>query len=930
MFRKKPKPEKECADILRKIETSLDEARKDKSFPKVNEGRRLAKELESIVAKLEKKEDKSLWSSQLVVVNDEIESVMASLMEEPSNGAAPASVSAGASLGGGGGLFDGLQLGGTSSIGVEKGQLEPAGAPSPSPAPAPAADMLSGGLFAGLTLASEPTTEQKQNVSKPSPSPIDLDSLISQSESTGIAEEQKPEALKAAASSVHEAEKPVASEVPEPAASQTPTSGSRRRKKNLRVGYARKEKTTTETSSASAASKIVSPKEKEAAGSRLPLSAEEFVTTESPTSTENASLPGESPAESTEEGFAAAVESTSPSQEDHTVMDEVGEPMKLADDVEEKEEQVSGLIAEEEEAEDASAEEDSQDAADEKPDLGGAPLLSLDNMAGDVDEPAVPSGLDDCAEEEESLDFDFDYEGSDAAYADCASKLEKILDANFRKLDFQNSQILALESETKSKRFSAANEIVEAKKQIDKLEEEQTKAVEVEEFEKADELNSSIEEAKEVYDQTIQQWYKAQEQCEDIAGQLASILESKNEVKLKYAEALKKLGEALESKASGIDEGIAELEKENAEHEANMSEILEDDVSRLNALKRVLQEREEEVKQKITEKTTQFVEEKSKHEEVKSKLEEELEEIKETLRKKEEELAGVQGDIDVLDEKIGKVEAKFAKQQDKLNAERMDIEEDEKKFEDLQAQLKSEQEGIKEKINEKLAQKEQLRIDSEAASKASMDTESQMKEDIENAKKRDSLRATLRDLREEENAAAKKTDGLKVEVDEKKSELTLCKDELDRMLLAVEESKCVIKNAEEKIPKLEEEKKAAVAKKNFKDAAKFSSEAKALIDDKNQAETSIIDLEKSVELGKKKRSEFEEIVEKLEGELSVADSEARKLQSKHLAITITMLNETMEVAAAEENFEEAAALQNEIDLAKELSSSIEASLETAD
>ena len=89
-------------------------------------------------------------------------------------------------------------------------------------------------------------------------------------------------------------------------------------------------------------------------------------------------------------------------------------------------------------------------------------------------------------------------------------------------------------------------------------------------------------------------------------------------------------------------------------------------------------------------------------------------------------------------------------------------------------------------------------------------------------------------------------------------------------------------------------------------------------------------MEKSVELGKKKRSEFEEIVEKLEGELSVADSEARKLQSKHLAITITMLNETMEVAAAEENFEEAAALQNEIDLAKELSSSIEASLETAD
>ena len=83
--------------------------------------------------------------------------------------------------------------------------------------------------------------------------------------------------------------------------------------------------------------------------------------------------------------------------------------------------------------------------------------------------------------------------------------------------------------------------------------------------------------------------YAAQEACDDVSAQFASILEQKRGVKLRYAAALKKVGAHLADQAAGVDERIAALESESAEHEANMAEILEDDVSRLNALKRVLQ-----------------------------------------------------------------------------------------------------------------------------------------------------------------------------------------------------------------------------------------------------------------------------------------------------------------------------------------------------
>ena len=74
-------------------------------------------------------------------------------------------------------------------------------------------------------------------------------------------------------------------------------------------------------------------------------------------------------------------------------------------------------------------------------------------------------------------------------------------------------------------------------------------------------------------------------------------------------------------------------------------------------------------------------------------------------------------------------------------------------------------------------------------------------------------------------------------------------------------------------------------------------------------------------------AEVEQVVETLESDLAVAEGEGRSLQNRHLAITIDMLTRAMEAAAAEENFDEAAALQNEIEVAKELKEGIEVSLE---
>ena len=63
--------------------------------------------------------------------------------------------------------------------------------------------------------------------------------------------------------------------------------------------------------------------------------------------------------------------------------------------------------------------------------------------------------------------------------------------------------------------------------------------VEDEEYERADELNSSIEEAKGAYEEAIREWYRSQEECEDVAAQFADVTESKSEVKMRFAGALK-------------------------------------------------------------------------------------------------------------------------------------------------------------------------------------------------------------------------------------------------------------------------------------------------------------------------------------------------------------------------------------------------------
>ena len=88
--------------ILSRIEVSLAEARSERSFPSINEGRRLMNELESLVQKM-KTEDRGLWESQLQVVKEELDSVMNMLIEPaPSTEAMEPAPT--------GGLFDGLDF----------------------------------------------------------------------------------------------------------------------------------------------------------------------------------------------------------------------------------------------------------------------------------------------------------------------------------------------------------------------------------------------------------------------------------------------------------------------------------------------------------------------------------------------------------------------------------------------------------------------------------------------------------------------------------------------------------------------------------------------------------------------------------------------------------------------------------------------------
>ena len=858
-------PAKDAQALLHKIESSLASAKKSNSFPQVNEARRLCGQLDNLVStKLKGKDEQDLWRSQLVVVNSEIEAVMTSLMggEEPAEPAAKVTEPEPA-VTMGGGLFDGMQLGGGD-----------------------------GGLFAGLNMEASPAVaaDPAPADAQPSPAPV-LDAL----EGLSLAPEG-----------------PVTPETPVPEAEQNQAQasggGGRRRKKNLRVGYARKEK-----ASQPAAAPPPQQESTSDPGQRLPLSDEMFVSEAQPATEDAVGDPVAMVEEEVPEPVAAA-EGASP---EPVAADE---QVEEADAEEEGEgDQVDPLAPQQE------AEEDDAEGVAPETEQGSSP-----SSAGAVPLAAAAGP----AEEEEpafSLDFsDVSFDADDLAYETALERLEKILSANLIKLELQNSEVLSVEAKARRGRFEAAALIADRRREAASLEAEQQKAVEDEEYERADELESAIDDAKSKCELAVRDWYTAQQQCEDVAARFASIVEEKGAVRLRYSEALSALSTALEAKASAVDGSIEDLERENAEHEANVADTLEDDLSRLKALRRVLEEREAEVAQKIQGKTGGLVAEREEKVTRRAAVEAELEEIREQMRLKEEELAEVQGEVDEVDSKILKVEQKFQKQQDKLAAERREIEEDEAKFEEQREGLLSEQEVIRDRIEGERQRKQGLADASKMAAESSVKAKAQVEEEEAAARRTVELRSELSELRAEESEASLQTDSLRAKVESSALDLEGRREALRSSLARAEEARATISEAEERLPKLEQEKKAAVAKKNFKDAAKFSSEAKALEEGKREAEGTLEELEGTVVDCEARVAEAEREAEDLGSELEAAEKEGRKLQDRHLRITIDMVTRAMEAAAASENFDDAASLQNELEVAQELKRDIEASLAEED
>ena len=170
-------------------------------------------------------------------------------------------------------------------------------------------------------------------------------------------------------------------------------------------------------------------------------------------------------------------------------------------------------------------------------------------------------------------------------------------------------------------------------------------------------------------------------------------------------------------------------------------------------------------------------------------------------------------------------------------------------------------------------EREKTRKDSGLAAELAGRVEAEVKGEVESREKAGELMHQLRELRKEEKVRNVETDRLRSEWREKEGELCECSSEVERVHSDLKECRATIANSDEKIPQLEEVKKAAVAQKNFKDAAKVSSEIKLLQDKKGQSESSIVDLEGALTSAEARRDELKVVVGRVTDELASAEAD---------------------------------------------------------
>ena len=410
-----------------------------------------------------------------------------------------------------------------------------------------------------------------------------------------------------------------------------------------------------------------------------------------------------------------------------------------------------------------------------------------------------------------------------------------------------------------TRRDMLETQIAGYKTDLQKIEQEQERACESEEFDKADAMNATINNVKHCITLADTDLRKLVAEIADLskakdkefAQQVTQTKGTDRQLRLFLTEQQKKLKEAV-SKQETFKEDETERLKFEIDRIESESESFAASMDQLNSEKG-------RIESSIADQCKVELEEEGQLMHRKGVIDLEIEALRKQLQEKEDEseeicqaLERTRNDIDVVRsrfsrqlQRINAREQALAKSKSEIESDRKILDEQREGFEDRKQELDKEIEDYNARVS---AVERELKI----ATILTKTLESRERKRTEVQSKKESQRARLADLREHVCMA------------EQQSRILAQQQSDAQVQIAAKRS--LVNSAELSVPRLEQEKKSAAAQRNFKEAGRLSKELKQLIADKEAATEELVALENEAQsfestlkeqLAKKREKEVE-------------------------------------------------------------------------
>lgn len=443
-----------------------------------------------------------------------------------------------------------------------------------------------------------------------------------------------------------------------------------------------------------------------------------------------------------------------------------------------------------------------------------------------------------------------------------------------------------------------ANQLTQYEIDLRDVEAQQHHAVEVEDFEKADTLNGTINSVKHLISLT-------ESDIRKVDSELVTFVKNKEKAFANQIKSTRGTLRELEKFRDDQEMERSNLQMEFKKYEADESEQLQFEAERIETemhhvsvnLQHVATEKKE-IETTIEDQCSSEFALQEKLMEEKEAVEEEVRELERKLKLKLERVHELQSAIDVAQRDIDVVRGRYSRQLKRIDDREQGILKTKVEVESDGEQLVVQREEFKQRIG-------QYGADISTITKRITAVRKEMRAaallagvlEVQETRREQSI------VRKRQHTAELSTLNDAVAVAEQS--FTMLRNQHDELEKSLSIHRNAIASAEAMIPRLEQEKKTAAAQRNFKEAARISKDIKALEKDRSTAEEMVEVVEMELQDLKdrivKRETEFEEKKEELktmEKQLELNSLQELWKEAKHLRSSLRKLEKCKTEGAA--------------------------------